>query len=69
MKNKYYWYILLKNMFKYDITKKQKKVSDLKMSKKKIDQSKLFGKILAGVMAGLMLLSFCITLIYYLVKM
>lgn len=39
------------------------------MSKKKIDKSKLFGKILAGVMAGLMLLSICFTLIYYLVKM
>lgn len=39
------------------------------MSKKKIDKSKLFGKILAGIMAGLMLLSICFTLIYYLVKM
>ena len=39
------------------------------MSKKKIDKSKLFGKILAAVMAGLMLLSICFTLIYYLVKM
>lgn len=39
------------------------------MSKKKIDKSKLFGKILAGIMAGLMLLSICFTLIYYLIKM
>lgn len=39
------------------------------MSKKKIDKSKLFGRILAGIMAGLMLLSICFTLIYYLVKM
>ena len=39
------------------------------MSKKKIDKSKIFGRILAGVMAGLMLLSICFTLIYYLVKM
>ena len=39
------------------------------MSKKKIDKSKLFGRILAAVMAGLMLLSICFTLIYYLVKM
>lgn len=39
------------------------------MSKKKIDKSKLFGKILAAIMAGLMLLSICFTLIYYLVKM
>lgn len=69
MKNKYYWYILLKNMFKYDITKKQKKERCFKMSKKKIDKSKLFGKILAGIMAVLMLLSICFTLIYYLVKM
>ena len=60
---------MLKNTSKYDITKKQKKVSDLKMSKKKIDKSKLLGKILAAIMAGLMLLSICITLIYYLVKM
>lgn len=39
------------------------------MSKKKIDKSKLFGRILAAVMAGLMLLSICFTLIYYLIKM
>lgn len=39
------------------------------MSKKKIDKSKLFGRILAGIMAGLMLLSICFTLIYYLIKM
>ena len=69
MKNKYYWYILLKNMFRYDITNKRKKVSDLKMSKKKIDKSKLFGRILAGIMAGLMLLSICFTLIYYLIRL
>lgn len=39
------------------------------MSKKKIDKSKIFGRILAGVMAGLMLLGFCITLIYYLIRL
>ena len=39
------------------------------MSKKKLDKSKLFGKILAGVMAGLMILGFCITLIYYLIRL
>ena len=39
------------------------------MSKKKIDKSKLFGKILAGIMAGLMLLSICFTFIYYLIRL
>lgn len=39
------------------------------MSKKKIDKTKIFGRILAGIMAGLMLLSICFTLIYYLIKM
>lgn len=39
------------------------------MSKKKLDKSKLFGIILAGVMAGLMILGFCITLIYYLIRL
>jgi len=41
----------------------------MKMNKKKIDKSKLFGRILAAIMAGLMLLSICITLIYYLIRM
>ena len=39
------------------------------MSKKKIDKSKIFGRILAGVMAVLMLLSICFTLIYYLIRL
>lgn len=39
------------------------------MSKKKIDKSKLFGRILAGVMVVLMLAGFCITLIYYLIRL
>ena len=61
---------MLKNMFKYDITFiiTLKKVG-IKMSKKRIDKSKLFTRILAGIMAGLMLLGICFTLIYYLVKM
>ena len=36
--------------------------------KKRIDKSKVFTKIMAGVMAVLMLLGICITLITYLVK-
>lgn len=39
------------------------------MSKKKIDKSKLFSRILAGTMAGLMLLGMCFSLIYYLIRM
>ena len=37
------------------------------MSKKKIDKSKIFGRILAGAMALLMVLGFVISLIYYIV--
>ena len=40
-----------------------------KKANKKIDKSQLFTKILAAIMAGLMLLSICITLIYYLIRM
>ena len=39
------------------------------MSKKKIDKSKILGKILAGVMVVLMLAGFCISLIYYLIRL
>lgn len=37
--------------------------------KRKIDKSKLFTRILAGIMVGLMLLGVSFTLIYYLVRM
>ena len=38
-------------------------------TKKKIDKSKLFTRILAGIMAGLMLLGMSFTLIYYLISL
>ncbi len=37
------------------------------MAKKKIDKQKLVTRILAGVLAGLMILSVAFTLIWYLV--
>lgn len=37
--------------------------------KRKIDKSKLFTKILAGVMVSLMLLGACLTLIYCLANL
>lgn len=39
------------------------------MAKNKIDKSKLFTKILAGLMVGLMLMGICFTLIYYLIRL
>lgn len=36
--------------------------------KKKIDKSKIFTKIMAGLMAILMLFGICMTFIYYLIK-
>lgn len=39
------------------------------MSKKKQDKAKLFGKILAGVLAVLMVLSIAATLIYAIISM
>lgn len=44
-------------------------MKEKKIQKRKIDKSKLFGRILAGIMAGLMILSICFTLIYYLIRM
>ena len=46
-----------------------KKESEFIMSKKKIDKTKLFTRIIAGFMAGLMLLGICFTLIYNIVIM
>ena len=40
-----------------------------KKEKKKIDKSKIITRILAAIMAGLMILGMCFTLIYYLIKM
>ena len=37
--------------------------------KKKIDKNKIFTKIIAGAMVGLMLLGACLTLIYYLIRL
>lgn len=44
-------------------------MKEKKIEKKKIDKSKLFTRILAGIMAGLMVLSICFTVIYYLIRM
>lgn len=44
-------------------------MKDKKTEKRKIDKSKLFTRILAGIMAGLMILGMCFTLIYYLIRM
>ena len=38
------------------------------MSKKKIDKQKLFSRILAGVLAGLMVLGVATTLIWYIIN-
>jgi len=38
------------------------------MAKKKIDKQKLFTRILAGVLAGLMVLGVATTLIWYLIN-
>ena len=43
-------------------------MKEKKMEKRRIDKSKIFTQIMAGVMAILMLLGICITLITYLVK-
>lgn len=40
-----------------------------KKEKKKIHKSKIITRILAAIMAGLMILGMCFTLIYYLIKM
>ena len=40
-----------------------------KKENQKIDKRALFTRILAGIMACLMLLSICFTLIYYLIRM
>ena len=37
------------------------------MAKKKVDKQKLFARILAGVLAGLMVLGVATTLIWYLI--
>lgn len=39
------------------------------MSKNKMDKSKLFAKILAGVLAGLMVLSIAATCIYAIINL
>ena len=39
------------------------------MAKKKIDKSKIITRIIAAIMAGLMVLGMCFTLIYYLIRM
>ncbi len=39
------------------------------MAKKKIDKSKIATRVIAAVMAALMVLGICFTLIYYLVRM
>lgn len=44
-------------------------MKEKKIQKRKIDKSKIFGRILAGIMAALMILSICFTFIYYLIRM
>lgn len=44
-------------------------MKEKRTEKKKIDKSKLLTRILAGIMAGLMLLGMSFTLIYYLIRM
>jgi len=44
-------------------------MKEKKTEKRKIDKSKLFARILAAIMAGLMILGMCFTLIYYLIRM
>lgn len=56
-------------MYKYDIKGIIMKESEKKMEKKKIDKSRLATKIIAAVMAGLMVLGICFTFIYYLIRM
>ena len=68
MKCKDYWYLLLKNINKYDIKKNGKRVM-FKMAKKRIDKGKLATRIIAAVMAILMILGIGFTLIYYLIRM
>ena len=41
--------------------------SDMQMAKKKIDKQKLITKIIALILAGLMVLSMAFTLIWYLI--
>ncbi len=37
--------------------------------KKKIDKSKILTRVIAVIMAGLMLLGICFTFIYYIIRM
>lgn len=37
--------------------------------KKRIDKSKILTRIIAAIMAGLMLLGICFTFIYYIIRM
>ena len=39
------------------------------MAKKKIDKGKILTRVIAAIMAGLMVLGICFTLIYYLIRM
>ena len=44
-------------------------MKEKRVAKRKIDVSKLFTRIMAGIMAVLMVLGICFTLIYYLIRM
>ena len=59
---------MLKNIHKYDIKKNGKRVI-YKMAKKRIDKGKIATKIIAAMMAILMVLGIGFTLIYYLIRM
>lgn len=56
---------ILKKKTKYVINKYSSKKEELNMSKKQRDAGKIFVRIMAGILAGLMILGVAGTLIYY----
>ena len=44
-------------------------MKEKKIGKKKIDKSRIITRIIAGIMAVLMILGICFTFIYYIIKM
>ena len=45
-----------------------KKTENVEKTKNKIDKSKIFGKVMAGILLSAMLLASCSTCIYYVVE-
>ena len=52
--------------YNYHINKNKRRKDWRNKMKKKIEKRELFGKIMAGILVGLMLITACGTLIYYL---